>query len=233
MKRLGILGGMGPHATQHFMQVLLDTIARRRRPTHDQDYPDMTVFYENSTPDRTLAIKSDATEAAARINQHLAHLLSLGCHPVAVACITAHSLIEPEMFARGVLDFRDCLIRLYTELRDTAIAVLATDGSLATGVFVPLEKHFKLLYPNDTPQRSIMEAIYGPKGLKADPAGSTVCRQALDRAIAAFEAQGAGAFLTGCTELEMFMAREYAHLRLLLPMVSLCEHMCDLLAEDN
>ena len=233
MKRLGILGGMGPHATQHFMQVLLATIAGRFHPICDQGFPDITVFYSNTTPDRTRAIESDAAAAARRINEDLARLLSLGCHPVAVACITAHALIAPEMFARGVLDFRDCLIRQYGGLYDSTIAVLATDGSLATGVFRPLEKHLELLYPNEAAQRSIMEAIYGAGGLKADPTGSADCRRALDRAVAGFEAQGAGAFLSGCTELEMFMSREYAHRRLLLPMASLCERMCDLLEGDN
>jgi aspartate/glutamate racemase len=74
-----------------------------------------------------------------------------------------------------------------------------------------------------------MSAIYNEYGLKADPSGTPQCRELISKAIDDLKGQGAKAFLAGCTEMEMFMARDCGDLELLLPMACLCEHLCDLL----
>jgi aspartate/glutamate racemase len=118
-------------------------------------------------------------------------------------------------------------------LEDSSVGVLATDGSIANGVFQPLEKRFTLIYPTASVQESVMTTIYGTRGLKACSTDHAECRRLIDGVISHLQVRGAEVFLTGCTELEMFMARNHAHLELMLPMACLCECLCDLLESND
>ena len=52
--RLGILGGMGPQATNTFYQYIIDRTAAHS----DQEHLSMLIFSDNEVPDRTAAILS-------------------------------------------------------------------------------------------------------------------------------------------------------------------------------
>ena len=52
--RLGVLGGMGPQATNTFYQYIIDRTAART----DQEHISMLIFSDNEVPDRTAAILS-------------------------------------------------------------------------------------------------------------------------------------------------------------------------------
>ena len=57
-KRLGILGGMGPQATNDFYQFILD-----RTDAHkDQEHLSAVIFSDADMPDRTAAILSGETQ---------------------------------------------------------------------------------------------------------------------------------------------------------------------------
>ena len=56
--RLGILGGMGPQATQVFYQRILDKTDARR----DQEHLPTLIWSDTGMPDRTQAILSGQTE---------------------------------------------------------------------------------------------------------------------------------------------------------------------------
>ena len=57
-QRLGVLGGMGPQATQVFYQFVLD----RTDAARDQDHLPALILSDTGIPDRTAAILSGDTE---------------------------------------------------------------------------------------------------------------------------------------------------------------------------
>ena len=63
MKKLGILGGMGPLATQLLYRMIIEnTVASK-----DQEHIDMIILNHSTIPDRTEAIKSGDVEGIIKI----------------------------------------------------------------------------------------------------------------------------------------------------------------------
>jgi aspartate/glutamate racemase len=224
---------MGPAATQHFLDVLMDELTECLDPRRDQDYPDMTILMESSMPDRTEQLLSGRTEAGARINAALSGLADQGCRPIIVTCITAHALIEPARFENGVLDFRTCLVRQNGRVHSEPLGIVATTGSVSSGVFDAISTECEIRYPDDEHQRMVMEIIYGERGLKTARPDADHCRALLDRVSEHLRGKGAGYCVAGCTEVEMFTAQQSLGDEFLFPMQLLAKEICQSLARER
>lgn len=231
--RIGVLGGMGPLATCHFLDLFHNTFSETLDPICDQDFPDMTVLMENTTPDRTAAIKNGMAGTVERINKNIKQLLGAGCDPIVIPCVTAHAYVDSHYFAAGVLDFRDCIIRHFSGEDPKRLAVLATDGAMTLDVFAPLAKRFNLVYPTKAEQSRLMSIIYGPAGLKAPPTDIHTCKNELDDVITKLQDRGADFILAGCTEIEMFLATQECPGNYVLPMVALCKGVLERLRDRS
>ena len=77
-QRLGILGGMGPQATQDFYQRILD----RTDAACDQEHLPTLIWSDTSMPDRTAAILGGDAEGCYRRLLEGARLLERGGCPV-------------------------------------------------------------------------------------------------------------------------------------------------------
>jgi aspartate racemase len=227
LNRIGILGGMGPEATLYFMQLLMKSMAQSFHPAVDQDYPDMTVLMENTTPDRTRAIVEGTAEAGLRVNRAIAGLILAGCDPVVIACISAHALVEQRWFDAGVVDFRRCIINQFESIQTEKMAVFATEGSYRARVFEPLEEHFDLIYPGENHRKKLMSIIYGPRGLKSSESDIAFCTATLNHVVNDFHHQGIDYFLLGCTELETFVSTHGIEGDYIAPMSLMSEEVID------
>ena len=86
-QRLGILGGMGPQATQDFYQRILD----RTDASCDQEHLPTLIWSDTSMPDRTAAILGGDAEGCYRRLLDGARLLERGgCTALAIPCNTSH-----------------------------------------------------------------------------------------------------------------------------------------------
>ena len=89
--RLGVLGGMGPQATNTFYQYIIDRTAART----DQEHISMLIFSDNEVPDRTAAILSGEEDPVYDRLLYGAKLLEQGgCTAIAVPCNTAHYFLD-------------------------------------------------------------------------------------------------------------------------------------------
>ena len=86
-KTLGVIGGLGPGATAHFMNLVTDMTDA----AIDQEHVEMIVFSSPSIPDRTRHIldntQPNPLPQMLAIGQKLA---SLGAEQIAIPCVTAH-----------------------------------------------------------------------------------------------------------------------------------------------
>ena len=118
-----------------------------------------------------------------------------------MACNTAHAAytdVASALSTATLLNMLDETARFMVQLECTRVGILATDGTLATGVYrTALESH-KLAYicPDESIQRSIMSLIYD--GVKA---GRPVEPEELERCITAMIGDGIDGAILGCTEL--------------------------------
>ena len=91
--RLGVLGGMGPQATNTFYQYVID----RTDAACDQEHVNALILSDSEMPDRTAAILgSDAAkeQVFSRLLADARLLENAGCTVIAVPCNTSHYFLD-------------------------------------------------------------------------------------------------------------------------------------------
>ena len=199
-QRLGVLGGMGPQATQVFYQFVLD----RTDAAKDQDHLPAVILSDTGIPDRTAAILSGDTEGLYRRLLGDAKLLEVcGCTALAIPCNTSHFFADKLQ--------REIGVPIIHMLRETAKllaaqgkkrpGILGTDGTIRTGLYqkectaVGLEA----VVPDPDTQKLVMSIIYDE--IKQGETGSREKFAHIDKAI---RRSGCDCAILACTELSVF-----------------------------
>ena len=86
-KILGILGGMGPEASEVFYHKIINAT----HASKDQDHLDILLWSHASIPDRTAMIKAGKTEALWQVfEKDIQCMKAFGIDYLAVPCNTSH-----------------------------------------------------------------------------------------------------------------------------------------------
>lgn len=196
----GVLGGLGPAATVHFLRRVIELTDADR----DQDHVDLLVWQRGSIPDRTGFLRGENESPEPALVADTVALERAGARFVAVPCNTAIVWVEQMRAAVGI-EVLDTVDETVAAARDavpgiTRLGVLATDGTLAAGTYARAAERagLELVVPDDAVQRAVMTVIYD--GVKA---GRPVPREDLDRLVEHLRGQGAQAVALGCTELSV------------------------------
>ncbi len=198
--KLGVLGGMGPQATQVFYQFVLD----RTDAARDQDHLPALILSDTGIPDRTAAILSGDTEGLYRRLLRDARLLEgCGCTALAIPCNTSHYFADRLQGEIGV--------PIIHMLRETAKAlaaqgrkrpgILGTDGTIQTGLYQRecAAVGMEAAAPDPDTQKLVMSIIYDE--IKQGEKGSRDKFAHIDRAIRGL---GCDCAILACTELSVF-----------------------------
>ena len=133
-QRLGILGGMGPQATQDFYQRILD----RTDASCDQEHLPTLIWSDTSMPDRTAAILGGDVEGCYRRLLDGARLLERGgCTALAIPCNTSHYFadrLQGDIAIPLIHMPRETVAALAADGKKRA-GILATDGTVQTGIY--------------------------------------------------------------------------------------------------
>ena len=134
MKTLGVIGGLGPMATAHFMELIT---AMTDAPC-DQAHLPMLVYSAPYIPDRTAHIldssKDDPTPAMEAVGRTL---VSAGAEVLTVPCITAHHFL-PRLAEALSVPFVNGVEQTVLHLKAHGIekvGIMATDGTLRSRLF--------------------------------------------------------------------------------------------------
>ena len=198
--RLGILGGMGPQATQDFYQRILD----RTDAARDQDHLPTLIWSDTAIPDRTAAILGGDAEGCYRRLLEGARLLENGgCTVLAIPCNTSHYFADRLQGDIGIPLIhmpRETVAALAAQGRKT-VGILGTDGTIQTGVYQKEcdARGIRLLAPPEDVQRLVMSIIYDE--IKRGETGSREKFAAIDRWLRRAGCDGA---ILGCTELSVY-----------------------------
>ena len=199
-QRLGILGGMGPQATQDFYQRILD----RTDAARDQDHLPTLIWSDTAMPDRTAAILGGDAEGCYRRLLEGARLLENGgCTVLAIPCNTSHYFADRLQGDIGIPLIhmpRETVAALAAQGRRT-VGILGTDGTIQTGVYQKEcdARGIRLLAPPEDVQRLVMSIIYDE--IKRGETGSREKFAAIDRWLRRAGCDGA---ILGCTELSVY-----------------------------
>lgn len=198
--KLGVLGGMGPQATQVFYQFVLD----RTDAARDQDHLPALILSDTGIPDRTAAILSGDTEGLYRRLLADARMLErCGCTVLAIPCNTSHYFVDELQKEVGV--------PIVHMIRETAAAlaaqgkrrpgILGTDGTIRTGLYQKecAAQGLEAVAPGPEAQKLVMSIIYDE--IKQGEKGSRDKFAQIDRAV---RKAGCDCAILACTELSVF-----------------------------
>jgi len=211
---IGILGGMGTQAGLDFCNKL----AILYRGKIDQDYPLFLLYNKSNIPGRPESIGIHTGKLSGKINnkknkkKYLSVLKSLDkgckllkqskCKFIVIPCNTAHYWYDDlrKKIKLPIINMPKEVF-IYTKKKckqNSSIGLLATDGTLKTGVYNKFfDKNFNLIFPNQTIQNSsVNKAIKLVKMGKVKLA-SKVIKPAIDYLIQ----KKCKKIILGCTEL--------------------------------
>ena len=200
--RLGVLGGMGPQATNTFYQFIIDRTDART----DQEHVNALILSDSEMPDRTTAILG-SEEARNAVYQRLladARLLeTAGCTCIAVPCNTSHFFLDrvQENIGIPILHMIRETAKALVAQGKTRPGILATDGTIQTGLY---QKEFaafgiEAVTPSPAAQDLVMSLIYDD--IKAGRDGDPQKFAAIHRDL---QTQGCDCGVLACTELSVF-----------------------------
>lgn len=205
--RLGVLGGMGPQATNTFYQFVIDRTDART----DQEHVNALILSDSGMPDRTSAILSGGKAREAvylRLLEDARLLERAGCTCIAVPCNTSHFFLDrvQEEIGIPILHMIRETARLLAAQGLKRPGILATDGTIQTGLY---QKEFsaagiEAVVPSTQAQELVMSLIYDDvkAGRDGDPQKFAAIHEDL-------LAQGCDCGVLACTELSVFADKHH------------------------
>ncbi|MDY6104294.1 MAG: amino acid racemase [Acetatifactor sp.] len=199
MKKLGIIGGLGPMATVYFLQLITQMSEARV----DQEHMEILLHSKPSIPDRTRFILglSDENPLKEMIEIGL-ELKGQGAEAIAIPCITAHYFHNEleEALQMPVLHAIRDTGRYLKDRGVKTVGIMATDGTVTSGLFQKelLQFGIQPIAPEKEKQSYVMQIIYDQ--VKTGKPGSL---SMLEEVAASLRTRGAEVCLLGCTELSL------------------------------
>jgi len=203
LRKIGILGGMGPLATADlFRKIIVHT-----RASSDNEHIPICIDNNTAIPDRTAAILGKGVSPVPEMVRSALRLECMGADFLVIPCNTAHFFL-PDIRSMVRIPILNMLEETARQLASRGIdcaALLATDGTLQARVYdKALEAQgIGVLRPDIEGQKAVMDQIY--RGVKMGNLSLdlTPLLAALDR----LRASGAQTFILGCTELPILFER--------------------------
>ena len=202
MKKLGILGGMGPLATQ----LLYKMIIENTEASCDQEHINMIILNHATIPDRTTAIKSgNFDDILAVLTADAKFLEQSGCTAIAIPCNTSHYFynnIQSQIGIPVINMIQSSIESIKKSNPDIKkIGILGTDGTLFSDIYKKeCEKlNLEAVYPDSDIQKIVMDIIYNQikKGEKGNPGD-------FEKIDSHLKEQGCDAAILACTELSCY-----------------------------
>lgn len=198
-RTLGVIGGLGPIATSHFMELVI----RMTDAQADQQHLDMIIYHTPSIPDRSSYILNPSLPSPLEPMINLGKRLSqqgVGC--IAVPCVTAHYFhdrLSDEIVAPIIHAAEETAIHL-EQAGIRKVGIMATDGTVSSGIFQQqLERRgITRVIPSEERQKDVMHLIF--ECIKANkPADMERFHLVAEE----LREHGAEVIILGCTELSL------------------------------
>lgn len=212
-KVMGVIGGMGPLATNVFYDMVIEKTEAER----DQDHINMIILSHATMPDRTAAIKEGKTdEIFEKLLKDARFLEESGACCIAVPCNTSHYVLGwvQENVNIPIINMIDEAALMVKEAvgsgtgkdgEKVKIGVMATDGTIEMGLYQKALKAQGLepVVPSSENQKKVMKIIY--EGVKK---GQPVKPEDFKAVADEFKEKGCAKALMACTELSVYKIKE-------------------------
>lgn len=200
MKRLGILGGMGPAASAEFLVRLIE-----QTPAGcDQEHIPVILWSDPTVPDRSISLLNGDNAPWEYLRRGIQGLKNANCDHIIIPCNTAHFWYD-QMAELGV-PITHIVDSVAAELRNknvtnTTIGILGTKATISQGLYQQrlTGQGWNCITPTD---REMTE--YVQPAIDLIKAGKIVMAEGLlNQVIGNLIDWGANAVVLGCTEIPL------------------------------
>ena len=202
MGKLGVIGGMGPMATQLFYKKIIEMTEAKS----DQEHIDMIILNHASMPDRTAAIKNNKTDDVfQKLLEDAKMLCDNNVCAIAIPCNTSHyfwDMLQKEIDIPIINMVRETVLSIKERKPDIKkIGVLATDGTVFSRIYNKECERvgIECVIPDEDVQKIVMDIIYNQ--IKKGEAGNIEDFEKVDIYL---KKSGCEAAILACTELSCF-----------------------------
>ena len=198
--KLGVLGGMGPQATQMFYQRVLD----KTDADADQDHIPTLILSDTQMPDRTKALLTGNTAPSlGRLIDDARVLERWGATAIAIPCNTSHAFV-PDMqrvIHTPIVNMIVETARAVRAMGGRRVGILATDGTIRMGLYhaACTQEGLEPVSPPPQAQKLVMSVIYDE--IKKGEKGSREKFAAIDDSLREL---GCDRAILACTELSVY-----------------------------
>ncbi len=219
MKTIGIIGGMGPDATNHFCAL----ITKLTPAKSDQQHIPVIVFNNAAIPSRVDAIFGCGESPLPELVRTARILQSAGADFLVMPCNTAHYYFADVQAAVNIPILNmveQAIFRIAIEFGSVkTVGVLGSTATLRSGLFFKsLEKLGKNVVTPDSAvqEKLVMDAIFGEDGIKAGAIEAP--KKQLLLASKHLQEKGAELIIAGCTEVSLVLSQEDLDVPLIDPL---------------
>jgi aspartate racemase len=159
MKKLGVIGGLGPEASAYFYHLF----TKRAKVNKDQEHPDVFILSLPSIPDRTAYITGKNSKSPVEPLKAAARTLeSLGVDFIVIPCVTSHFFYD-EIAACISIPIIHIVRQTAIEIQRLGInhvGILATGGTLKSGFIPPILTEYGITaYTPGSDSRAILTRL--------------------------------------------------------------------------
>ncbi len=202
MKKIGIIGGMGPQATVDLYNKIIEST-----PAHcDQEHIPVVLDICPQIPDRTQYLLEGGEDPLPLLLGSSQMLVNAGVAAICMPCNTAHYFAAAicEQIPIPLISMIDCVLyEILNKYPDTRhIGLLATSGTIKSGVYNKAfeNENLSTLPLTDNFQKRVMDVIYSVKSGNQDKVTSI-----FQDCITDLESQNVDLIIAGCTELPLLV----------------------------
>lgn len=147
---IGILGGMGPQASAHLVNLLVQISAKEFKAVNGEDFPEIVL---NSVPIPDFIADEKHKKVALKIlKDRVIKMNKIGVGMLAISCNTAHLLLE-DLQKVSQVSFVSMIEAIAKEVNSSGIkkvGLLASPTTFKSGLFQQALARERLVWPERT-----------------------------------------------------------------------------------
>lgn len=204
MKKLGVLGGMGPAAGAEFLVRLINQTPAKK----DQEHIPAVLWSDPTVPDRSTSLLNGDDLPWPKLREGILGLRTAGCDHIVIPCNTAHfwydRLQELGVPITHIVDSVADQLRA-SGVVNTTIGIMGTKATISQGLY---QNRLSAQGWNCiTPTSSEMNELVQPAIDLIKSGKMLLAEGMLNQVMGTLNDQGANAIVLGCTELPLAIRR--------------------------
>jgi aspartate racemase len=198
MKRLGILGGMGPAASAEYITRLI----AQTSASCDQEHIPFVLWNEPRTPDRSTSLRNGDDKPLPYLLQGIQVLKAVGCDLIVIPCNTAHFWYDELIKLKvPVVHIVDSVAYSLCEagVNSGTIGIMGTQATIELGLYQERLTDWDCIVPSQDEMDNIVQPAIDLVKAGDMVKSHTMLMSVVDSLIA----RGARAVVLGCTEIPL------------------------------